>query len=1262
MSSNETDRAMKLSFPAELPITDRLDEIKEAIANNQVIIVAGETGSGKSTQLPKICVDLGLGQDRLIGHTQPRRLAARAVAERIAEETETKLGDLVGYKVRFTDQVSKSTRVKLMTDGILLAEIQRDRLLKRYDTIIIDEAHERSLNIDFLLGILRQLLPRRPDLKIIITSATIDTQRFSDHFDNAPVIEVSGRTYPVETRYRPLLRPSGERRDQPTAICDAVEELWRDQDGDILVFCAGERDIRDAHDALEDRKFANTEIFPLYARLSAAEQHRVFTGHKKRRIVLATNVAETSLTVPGIRTVIDPGNARISRYSNRTKVQRLPIEAVSQASANQRAGRCGRLGPGVCIRLYSEDDFLSRPEFTDPEIQRTNLASVILQMAALGLGDIVDFPFIEPPDRRNIRDGIALLEELDAVDPEEAGTTKWLTPMGRKLAKLPVDPRLGRMIIEAGRNSCLHEVMVIVAALSVQDPRERPTEKRQAAAESHARFAHPSSDFLTFLNLWTYVKTERSARSQNQFRKLCRREFLNFNRIREWQDVYRQLRRVADELKLPRTTDEPQPEDIHYSLLSGLLSHIGMKDEKKSKPTTNQPNNRQSDKGRSKPAEFIGARNARFVLASGSSLSKKPPTWVMAGELVETNRLWARTMAQIDPAWAERLGEHLVARSYTEPWWEEERGASLTTERVSLYGLPLVGGRTKNLEHFDASLAREMFIHHALIEGQWDTTHDFALLNSKLTAEVAALEARSRQPDLMADRQLLFDFYDQHLPSSVTSSRHFNSWWKTKKSNEPRLLDLTHDILLGGRDEGIDHDAFPDHVTIHDLVLALSYEFDPTSPIDGITVDVPLAVLNQLESHDFSWLVPGFRQEAAELLVRSLDKPTRKALSPIPTTVANALADLPPDRQGDRTFDRALLRVLERQTGVALKAQTFSPESLPRHLRPTFRVVGSSQQTLAAGKDLESLKVRLDSQIRQALGEARHEVERDGISEWDFGDLPQTVETRSGDHVVKAFPSLVDKGSTVSIRLQATADEQEESMWAGTRRLLYLDLKSPMRALDQMLSSDAQMAMIANTTQSKAEWFIDAVTSVLDHVLSERGGPSFTQEGQDLLRIYSQQSTSELLAGVGTAMNRILPTLQRIDVLLDPFEGQAGKLDRLGPSLDDARAHRDRLVYAGMLTGVGFTRLPDVARYLDGIVLRLESLASSPARDLDALTICRDVEKLYRTACSQSDKFDELEEISWLMEELRVRQFAPQLAISDKVTGKRVKNALRLLS
>ncbi len=1257
---------MKLSFPAELPITDRLDEIKEAITNNQVVIVAGETGSGKSTQLPKICVDLGLGQDRLIGHTQPRRLAARAVAERVAEETETKLGDLVGYKVRFTDQVSKSTRIKLMTDGILLAEIQRDRLLKRYDTIIIDEAHERSLNIDFLLGILRQLLPRRPDLKIIITSATIDTERFSDHFDQAPIIEVSGRTYPVETRYRPLVRLSGERRDQPTAICDAVEELWRDQDGDILVFCAGERDIRDAHDALEERKFANTEIFPLYARLSAAEQHRVFASHKKRRIVLATNVAETSLTVPGIRSVIDPGNARISRYSNRTKVQRLPIEAISQASANQRSGRCGRLGPGVCIRLYSEDDFLSRPEFTDPEIQRTNLASVILAMASLGLGDIVDFPFIEPPDRRNIRDGIALLEELDAVDPESQGTPKWLTPMGHKLAKLPVDPRLGRMIIEAGRNSCLHEIMVIVAALSVQDPRERPTEKRQAATESHARFAHQSSDFLSYLNLWNYVKTERSARSQNQFRKLCRREFLNFNRIREWQDVYRQLRRVADELKLPRTSGDPQPEDIHYSLLSGLLSHIGMKDEKKAKPSTKPASGQRREGGRSKPTEFIGARNARFVLASGSALSKKPPTWVIAGELVETNRLWARTMAQIDPAWAERLGEHLVARSYTEPWWDQERGAALTTERVSLYGLPLVAGRTKNLEHFDASLAREMFIHHALIEGEWETSHDFALLNSKLIDEVAALQARSRQPDLMADRQLLFDFYDQYLPSSVTSSRHFNSWWKKKHATEPRLLDLTHEILLGGRDAGIDHDAFPDHLTIRGIQLSLSYEFESTSPIDGITVDVPLAVLNQLDNDDFSWLVPGFQQEAAELLVRSLDKTTRKALSPIPSKVADALSDIKQDLQPGRTFDQALRRSLERSMGVAIQAHAFKPEDLPRHLRPTFRVIGTSQQTLAAGKSLQSLKVRLDAQIRQALGESRHEVERDGLTRWDFGGLPQTVETQSGDHAVKAFPALVDNGSSVSIRLQVTAEEQVETMWEGTRRLLYLDIKAPMRTLDRLLSGDAQLAMAANTTQSKAEWFIDAVTSALDQVLSDQGGPSFTQEGHERIQTYAKEVTLELLAGVAAAMNSILPTIQRIDVLLDQPEAQSAsqlaKLNRLQPSLSDARSHRDRLVYPGMLTGVGFSRLEDVARYLEGIAFRLESLPASLAKDRDALRICGDVEQLYRAACSHSDQFDELEEISWLIEELRVRQLAQHLAIADKVTGKRVKNALRLLS
>lgn len=1274
---------MNLTVPDTLPIADRIEEIKEVISANQVVVIAGETGSGKSTQLPKICVSLGLGGDgKLIGHTQPRRLAARSVAERIAEETQTKVGDLVGYKVRFTDQVSAKSRIKLMTDGILLAEIQRDRLLRSYDTIIIDEAHERSLNIDFLLGYLQQLLPRRPDLKIIVTSATIDTQRFSEHFSDAPIIEVTGRTYPVEVRYRPLEDPhTGDVRDQAQAIGDAVGELWRDQEGDILVFCSGEREIRDAHSELEDLKLANTEIFPLYARLSAAEQHRVFSSHTRRRIVLATNVAETSLTVPGIRTVIDPGTARISRYSLRTKVQRLPIEKVSQASANQRAGRCGRLGPGVCIRLYSEDDFLARDEFTEPEITRTNLASVILQMASLGLGDIAAFPFVEPPDDRNIRDGIALLEELDAVDPDAVGTKQWLTRMGHQLARLPVDPRLGRMIIEAGHNACLHEVMVIVAALSVQDPRERPGEKRQSADEFHARFAHPTSDFLSYLALWDYVKTERRGRSQGQFRKQCKREFLNFNRIREWQDVYRQLRRVADELDLTRSSDEAKPDDIHYSLLSGLLSHIGMRDDKSLKGQkvgqTKQPQrgSRPAHRGR---VEFLGARGAKFVVANDSALAKKPPIWVVAGELVETNRLWARTLTQIDPAWAEKLGEHLVSRSYTEPWWEAERGAALTTERVGLYGLPIVAGRRRNLERFNKPLAREMFIHHALIEGEWEPQHagllhEFSVFNARLISDVKSLEARSRQSDLMADQEKLFRFYDERIPASATSSRNFNAWWKKRKKSDPELLHLTRDLLIGDRGERIEIDTFPDHVTVHGNDFPVTYEFDPVSPIDGITIDVAVPLLNHLQDDDFSWLVPGFVDEAVEHLIRSLPKSIRKSFIPVPETAKSLHGEL--DERV--SLPKALRMELQRRSGVMIAEDHFQMHSLPRHLRPTYRIVGQDDATLAAGKSLENLQLRLEDQIRLALETTGHPIERSGITSWDFADIPRQVETQSGDHLVKAYPALLDNTDSVSIRLLATQEEQSDAMWSGIRRLLRLNVAAPLRSLDRQVGDAAQFAIAASQVQSKAQWYLDGLTSMLDHVLSESGGVVFDQAKYESLQALAVDQLGVLTSELAVSLGQIVVAIQALDLAIADISerllnGSSHLLDIVQPCLQDAIAHRSRLVYPEMLTGVGFHRHSAIAYYLQALATRVQALAQSPRRDLDVMMQCRAIEGQYSHLMLTCTPSVESERVAWMLEDLRARRFAPNLPRPDsagsgqiaaeRVTEKKIKLALRRLS
>ncbi|MCI4179834.1 ATP-dependent RNA helicase HrpA, partial [Dickeya dianthicola] len=829
-----------IRYPEALPVSQKREAILSAIRDHQVVIVAGETGSGKTTQLPKMCLELGRGVTGLIGHTQPRRLAARSVADRIAAELETPLGGAVGYKVRFNDQIGDNTLVKLMTDGILLAEIQQDRLLMQYDTLIIDEAHERSLNIDFILGYLRQLLPRRPDLKVIITSATIDPQRFSRHFGNAPIIEVSGRTYPVDVRYRPVVEEAQDGdRDQLQAMLDAVDELCREGPGDILVFMSGEREIRDTADALNKQDLPHTEILPLYARLSNQEQNRVFQSHHGRRIVLATNVAETSLTVPGIRYVIDPGTARISRYSYRTKVQRLPIEPVSQASANQRKGRCGRVAAGICIRLYSEQDFLSRPAFTDPEILRTNLASVILQMTALGLGDIAAFPFVDAPDKRNIQDGVRLLEELSALQSSDDGHYR-LTPQGRHLAQLPIDPRLARMVLEARQTSCVREAMIITAALSIQDPRERPVEKKQAAEEKHRRFVDKESDFLTFVNLWDYLQEQQKALSSSQFRKLCRSDYLNYLRVREWQDIYTQLRQVVKELGFPVNSEPADYRSLHGALLTGLLSHIGQKDVEKQ--------------------EFSGARNTRFAIFPGSGLFKKPPKWAIVAELVETSRLWGRIAARIEPEWVEPLAQHLIKRSYSEPHWEKAQGAVMAQEKVTLYGLPLVAARKVNYGAIDPVVSRELFIRHALVEGDWQTQHAFFRANQKLRSEVEELENKSRRRDILVDDEMLFAFYDQRLPQDLVSSRHFDNWWTQASKTDPDRLNFEKTMLIKDGAERVSALDYPNHWQQGELRLRLTYQFEPGADADGVTVHIPLPVLNQVKEDGFEWQIPGLRR------------------------------------------------------------------------------------------------------------------------------------------------------------------------------------------------------------------------------------------------------------------------------------------------------------------------------------------------------------------------------------------------------------------
>ena len=1025
-----------IRYPEELPVSQRRDDIAEAIKNHQVVIVAGETGSGKTTQLPKICLELGRGVTGQIGHTQPRRIAARTVAERIAEELGTQLGDVVGYKVRFTDRSGDATAVKLMTDGILLAEISTDRNLTRYDTLIIDEAHERSLNIDFILGYLSQLLPRRPDLKVIITSATIDPERFAEHFRDqrtqrpAPIIEVSGRTYPVEVRYRPVADPGDkdEDRDQVTAVTDAIGELEREGPGDILVFLSGEQEIRDTADALKGR--AGLDILPLYSRLSSAEQHRVFEvpasrSLRSRRVVLATNVAETSLTVPGIRYVIDPGTARISRYSLRTKVQRLPIEAISQASANQRKGRCGRVADGICIRLYSEEDFESRPEFTDPEIQRTNLASVILQMAAARLGDVRRFPFVDPPDPRAITDGVKLLEELNAVKDDR------LTETGRQMARLPVDPRIARMIIESGKQGCAREVLVIAAALSIQDPRERPTDNQQAADTAHRRFAQPESDFLAFVALWDYLAERQRELSGSAFRRLCRAEFLNYLRVREWQDLHGQLASLTRDLGINTKTSSSERVRVHTALLAGLLSQVGMKVVlAPARPGSGRPGAPGGpERGRRPLPEYLGARGTKFAVFPGSGLARKPPDWIVAAELVETSRLWARTVAAIEPEWVEPVAAHLVKRSYSEPRWSRAQGSAVATEKVTLYGIPIVADRTVLLHRIDPVLARELFIRHALVEGDWQTRHHFFRDNAKLIEEAASLEQRARRRGLVAGEDALFAFYDARVPADAVSARHFDSWWKQVRHETPGLLTLSLDDLLSDAADDLDVGAYPEVWTSASpglggdgqrTGLALTYAFEPGSESDGVTIDIPLKTLNQARPEEFSWQVPGLRLELVTELVRTLPKNLRRELVPAPNVAREILASLngAPGADVRETMSRELLRL----RGVQVPPDAFDLDKLPPHLRITFRVLDGAK-VVASGKDLAALQRQLRPKVRATLSARATALTRTGVTSWDFGPLPRVFT----DGEVKAYPALVDAGApgnpggTVDVRLFETA-------------------------------------------------------------------------------------------------------------------------------------------------------------------------------------------------------------------------------------------------
>jgi ATP-dependent helicase HrpA len=1241
-----------ITYP-DLPISERREEILEAIATHQVVVISGETGSGKSTQLPKMCLELGRGIDSLIGHTQPRRIAARSVAERIAEELGTTIGDRVGYAVRFNDRVGPKTQIKVMTDGLLLAEVQRDRNLTKYDTIIIDEAHERGLNIDFLLGYLHRLLPRRQDLKLIITSATIDTQRFADHFEGADVIEVSGRGFPVEMRYRPLDDPEEGPRDQSVAIADAVEELVREGPGDILVFCSGEREIRDAAETVQELKLPSTEVFPLYARLSSDEQHRVFEKHTGRRVVIATNVAETSLTVPGIRYVVDPGTARISRYSQRTKVQRLPIEPVSQASANQRAGRCGRVAPGVCIRLYSEDDYESRPEFTEPEIKRTNLASVLLQMAALRLGDPAAFPFVDPPDLRSIRDGIALLEELDAVDPDKANTKKWLTPLGRQLARLPLDPRLGRMVLEAADNGCVHEVMVIASGLSIQDPRERPTDKREIAQELHKRFVTKGSDLLSFLELWNHIETERAARSSNQFRKMCRAEYLNYLRIREWQDIYAQLRRELRQLNIDINTVPATPDAVHMSLLAGLLSHIGYLLPKKDVAPRRGPRQRKE------MAEYQASRNARFAIARDSALAKSTPTWVMAAELVETNRLWARGVAKIEPEWAERLADHLTTRSYSEPTWDELGGSAVTTERVTLYGLPIVSGRRIQLGRVDAELARQMFIHHALVDGdvgrEWVARHAFMSHNRAVIAEVDSVGARARRSDLVADRAAVHDFYDSRLGLDVTSAGHFNRWWKSVRRKQPTLLDMTVGDLIDEANATIDAEAFPESWQDGEVELAVSYEFNSSSSTDGVIVTIPVEVVNQLDPSGFDWSVPGHRRELVTALIRSLPKLLRKHFVPVPDTADAVLDSIDPTDGG---VLEALCRELSRVAGVAIPVNALDLTKVPDHLRPTLRVVDGEGGTIAEGKDLRVIRNDVREAMLDVLASTEVNFEQTSLTDWTIGTVERTFDTIKGGHTVRGYPALVDMGDSVSLRLLSTPSDQAMSHWSGTRRLVRFRLSAPVRQLDAMFSNATKLALAVDTVQSKSSWYHDVIDAAIDSVIEDVGGPPWDRAGYEQLVESAREQFDRRLRHAARASTAIIDSLARTRRTIDGLRSHQ-RASQLHPSVIDAEEQLGRLTYSGFVSSVGLDRLADIDRYVRSIEYRLLKLPERVTQDQRDMLRCRELEADHARLSASSDRFAEVEAIGWRLQEFRVNVFAQPIGAAEAVSEKRLRNEIR---
>ncbi|RRN01020.1 ATP-dependent RNA helicase HrpA [Bibersteinia trehalosi] len=1239
---------LKIDYP-DLPVSARREEILKLIAENQVVVIAGETGSGKTTQLPKMCLELGRGVKGLIGHTQPRRIAARSVATRIAEELNTEIGETVGYKVRFNDQVSENSLVKLMTDGILLAEIQHDRYLNQYDTLIIDEAHERSLNNDFILGYLKQILHKRPDLKVIITSATIDVERFSKHFNNAPIIEVSGRTFPVEVRYRPIVEE--EDQDQLQGILNAVDELQAEGRGDILIFMNGEREIRDTAEALQKQELRHSEILPLYARLSAAEQQRIFQpSGGLNRIILATNVAETSLTIPNIKYVLDTGTARISRYSYRTKVQRLPIEPISQASANQRKGRCGRTSEGICIRLYSEEDFNSRPQFTDPEILRTNLAAVILQMTSLGLSDIANFPFVDAPDSRQIQDGIRLLEELGAItvgtprlasaknitmDTKRGVPTHRLTQIGKQLAQLPVDPRLGRMVIEAAKNGSLHEVMMIVSALSIQDPRERPQEKQQSADDKHRRFADKESDFLAFVNLWHFIQAQQKELSKNQFRNLCRKDYLNYNRVREWQDIYHQLRLAVREMGLKINSEPASYQPIHTALLTGLLSHIGLKDNEK--------------------MHYLGARNAHFFIFPNSALFKKQPKWVMAAELVETTKLWGRMVARIEPEWVEPLAVHLTKSSYSEPHWAKSKGAVMASEKVSLYGIPIVAQRSVNYGSIDPTVSREIFIRSALVEGEWHNNYKFFKENHRLIREVEALEHKSRRRDILVDEQVLFEFYDQRIGTEVVSSKHFDTWWKQASKKDPELLNFEKSFLINDNANLASELDFPNFWHQGDLKLKLSYQFEVGKDHDGVTVHIPLPLLNQVEPEGFDWQIPGLRHELIVSLIKSLPKSLRRNFVPAPNYADAFLGRAEPFK---KPLLDSLSHELRRMTGVLVEPEQWDLSQLPPHLRMTFRVIDDKGKKLQESENLDELKFALKDEVQNTLSNIADDgIEQSGVHIWNFAELPQCYEQKKAHFSVKAYPAIVDEQTAVGVKLFETEFEQQRAMQAGLRRLLLLNVPSPIKYLHEKLPNKAKLGLYFAPFGKVLELIDDCIACAVDKLVEEFGGFVWTEEKFTQLHEFVRANLNDKTVEIAKQVEKCLTLAYELNKRLK------GKLDfTMAFALSDIKAQIEGLIYPDFVTKTGYARLADLYRYLTAIERRLDKLLVDSNTDRAKMLRVEAVQEAYKQLLNKLPKSkaipDEVLEIRYMIEELRVSLFAQQLGTKYPISDKRILNVI----